>query len=95
MGGIESKNRSCGNYEVDGEGTENSDQLRCTLSNREPTATVIAVAALAVGLVVCGVIFLGSRGKKTMKAPGRSYRIFRDDFKHDPASYFRGLRKSG
>ncbi|KAF5751045.1 hypothetical protein HS088_TW02G00055 [Tripterygium wilfordii] len=30
--------------------------------------------------------------KKTMKAPGRDYRIYRDDFEEDPATYFRNLR---
>lgn len=30
--------------------------------------------------------------KKTMKAPGKNVRIFRDDFAGDPKSYFRKLR---
>ena len=34
-----------------------------------------------------------SSGRKTMKAPGRDYRIFRADFESDPGSYFRNLRK--
>ncbi|KAE8657400.1 Nop14, putative isoform 1 [Hibiscus syriacus] len=65
-------------------------------------ANVAVGAALAVGLVVGGFKLLGSssdektvKDKKTMKAPGRNYRIVRDDFEHDPASYFRDLRKSG
>ncbi|TKY53736.1 CBL-interacting serine/threonine-protein kinase 7 [Spatholobus suberectus] len=33
------------------------------------------------------------KGGKTMKAPGRDYRIFRSDFECDPADYFRNLRK--
>ncbi|KAL4384219.1 hypothetical protein GQ457_15G004530 [Hibiscus cannabinus] len=94
MGDNVSKNRR--RHDGDDDGTENGEQPSSTLFVREPTAAdVAAAAALAVGLVVCGVIFLGSRGKKTMKAPGRSYRIFRDDFEHDPSSYFRDLRRSG
>ena len=30
---------------------------------------------------------------KTMKAPGRDYRIRRADFERDPKSYFKDLRK--
>ncbi|TKY53735.1 hypothetical protein E2542_SST25277 [Spatholobus suberectus] len=30
---------------------------------------------------------------KTMKAPGRDYRILRNDFERNPADYFRNLRK--
>ncbi|KAK8657534.1 hypothetical protein V6N13_035765 [Hibiscus sabdariffa] len=67
MGDNVSKNRR--RHDGDDEGTENGEQPSSTLFVREPTAADVAVAALAVGLVVCGVIFLGSRGKKTMKAP--------------------------
>ncbi|WVY99018.1 hypothetical protein V8G54_031169 [Vigna mungo] len=32
------------------------------------------------------------RRGRTMKAPGRNYRIFRDDFERNPRDYFRNLR---
>lgn len=61
---------------------------------------VKAVAAVAVGvIVVWGIIkiFAGDSESRTdrkiMKAPGRNYYIYRDDFEDDPASYFRDLRK--
>lgn len=38
-------------------------------------------------------IFGGGKGGKTMKAPGRNYRMFRKDFELNPANYFRNLRK--
>ncbi|KAF5752002.1 hypothetical protein HS088_TW02G01021 [Tripterygium wilfordii] len=52
---------------------------------------VVAVAGLVVLGAALVALFAGSDGK-TMKAPGRNYRIYRDDFERDPAGYFRGLR---
>lgn len=36
-----------------------------------------------------------SNKKKTMKAPGKDFRIYRDDFEHDPSTYFRDYRNHG
>lgn len=56
----------------------------------------MAVAGLAVLLLcILASIFGGGKKKKTMKAPGRNYRINRNNFEGDPSSYFRGLRKRG
>ncbi|RDY12373.1 hypothetical protein CR513_02854, partial [Mucuna pruriens] len=66
----------------------------------------VAVAAIAavIGLLCickvtcrcCKVIFRCCRGRgKTMKAPGRDYRIYRNDFERDPANYFRTNRQGG
>ncbi|WOH07954.1 hypothetical protein DCAR_0727389 [Daucus carota subsp. sativus] len=33
------------------------------------------------------------RSERTMKAPGRDYRMPRSEFEENPGSYFRGLRK--
>nr|GLL34128.1 hypothetical protein B456_008G175600 [Ipomoea trifida] len=52
---------------------------------------VVAVVGLVIWAAV--EIFGGSKSdRRTMKAPGRDYRIFRDDFERDPGSYFRNLR---
>ncbi|KAI9105072.1 hypothetical protein K1719_022788 [Acacia pycnantha] len=56
---------------------------------------VAGVAVLVVVGIVGGLLGLfgsDSKSRKTMKAPGRDFRIFRDDFQDDPAGYFRGLR---
>ncbi|OMO93528.1 hypothetical protein CCACVL1_06444 [Corchorus capsularis] len=77
------------------DGTENGDLECCTGSTE--MATGLAVAAGAVILVCCVAGLLSgseaSSSRKTMKAPGRNYRIFRDDFEDDPAGYFRRLRE--
>ncbi|OIW20049.1 hypothetical protein TanjilG_31978 [Lupinus angustifolius] len=59
------------------------------------TASMVGLGVAAVAVAVVGAFFLfGSDSKrKSMKAPGRNYRIFRDDFERDPGSYFRDLRK--
>ena len=64
--------------------------------NKAATIAKCAVAVLGVAVAICGLIS-GSSGsktdRKTMKAPARNHRIFRDDFERDPAAYFRNLRK--
>lgn len=73
---------------------EKEDQVVETLK------VVGTVAAVAVGVVLVGwglsqlVDGSGEKGKKKkmMKAPGRDFLIFRDDFEHDPSGYFRSLR---
>ncbi|KAG2706911.1 hypothetical protein I3760_05G123900 [Carya illinoinensis] len=55
-------------------------------------------AMVAAGLIFCGLTALLSgsgttSNRKTMKAPGRDARIFRDVFENNPAAYFRDLRK--
>uniref|UniRef100_A0A7N2RD08 Uncharacterized protein n=1 Tax=Quercus lobata TaxID=97700 RepID=A0A7N2RD08_QUELO len=64
--------------------------------NKAATIAKCAVAVLGVAITICGLLS-GSSGsktnRKTMKAPARNHRIFRDDFERDPAAYFRNLRK--
>ncbi|KAL3501531.1 hypothetical protein ACH5RR_035980 [Cinchona calisaya] len=74
-----------------------SSSSKITTKENEDNAKAIAVAA-GIGLVAyCAYKLFGGSGssnkRKKMKAPGRDYSIFRDDFEHDPASYFRDLRK--
>lgn len=79
------------------EGDENGVEL----CDHEVDLTNVAIAAGAVaGLALLAWGFSGivsaassSEQRRTMKAPGRDYRIFRDDFEHDPSSYFKSLRK--
>ncbi|TKY53734.1 hypothetical protein E2542_SST25276 [Spatholobus suberectus] len=53
-----------------------------------------AIGLGAAAIVVVRLLFRGSgKGGKTMKAPGRNFRILRNDFERNPAKYFRGLRK--
>ncbi|KAI6676924.1 hypothetical protein NL676_037720 [Syzygium grande] len=81
MGGSESKSR-----EENGEDEE--------LSGAAMAAGAIAgLAILAMGVVSLMGDSSKSGGRRTMKAPGRDMRIFRDDFEKDSASYFRNLRK--
>ncbi|KAK9276489.1 hypothetical protein L1049_006023 [Liquidambar formosana] len=60
------------------------------------TSSIVKVVGAVAGLaaVACSLanIFSGS-DEKTMKAPGRDYRMPRKDFERDPAKYFRELRK--
>ncbi|KAK7393694.1 hypothetical protein VNO78_22257 [Psophocarpus tetragonolobus] len=42
---------------------------------------------------VIRMIFGSGKGGKTMKAPGRDYRMLRKDFETNPKGYFRNLRK--
>ncbi|XP_048136972.1 uncharacterized protein LOC125315605 isoform X6 [Rhodamnia argentea] len=89
MGGSESKGR-----EENGETKESSD-----------TALAKGVVILALGMGVVSLMGDSSKSseektmedplkeEKTMKAPGRSRRIARDDFERDPAAYFSGLRR--
>ncbi|KAK7279236.1 hypothetical protein RJT34_24282 [Clitoria ternatea] len=61
----------------------------------------VGVGAGAIGVAVVGAVIIGLLWKalstgsegKTMKAPGRDYRMSRDDFEHNPAKYFRDLHK--
>ncbi|KAL3731583.1 hypothetical protein ACJRO7_028464 [Eucalyptus globulus] len=53
----------------------------------------LVILALGVGVVSLMGDSSGSSGRRTMKAPGRDTRIFRDDFEKNTASYFRNLRK--
>ncbi|XVF85773.1 hypothetical protein PTKIN_Ptkin17bG0144300 [Pterospermum kingtungense] len=105
MGSNESTSRS--RRRKNGDENENDDHsLMSTLisgseGEKVPAGSVLAVLALA--LVVLAVVFIvgvvvlassseDSSERKTMKAPGRNYRIYRDDFEDDPSSYFRALR---
>ncbi|GMI99854.1 hypothetical protein HRI_003654700 [Hibiscus trionum] len=82
-------------------GNESKNQRRDDGDDGPEKAAAAAAAAAALvvgGLVALGVSVLASASgastsKKTMKAPGRNDRIFRDDFERDPATYFRDLRK--
>ncbi|OMO72083.1 hypothetical protein COLO4_27839 [Corchorus olitorius] len=77
------------------DGTENDGDLEICTSGTEMTAAGLAVAgAIIVACCVAGLLSgsEASSSRKTMKAPGRNYRIFRDDFEDDPADYFRRLR---
>ena len=98
MGGNESTSKRCNNAD----GTENDDHsLKTEISGYEMAKAGLAAA----GVVVAGVVLLASvvgdlassseDSRKTMKAPGRNDRIFRDDFEKDPKTYFRDLRKGG
>lgn len=79
------------------EGAENGVEL----CDHEVDLTNVAIAAGAVaGLALLAwgfsaIVSAASSSEqwRTMKAPGRDYRIFRDDFEHDPSSYFKSLRK--
>ncbi|KAJ7953942.1 Regulator of nonsense transcripts 3B like [Quillaja saponaria] len=90
MGSSESTQNS--SNRENGNGKENAENR----FGKESAGASIG-AAVAISLVG-GVIYLLSgsgseKSRKTMKAPGRDYRIFRDDFEDDPAAYFRDLRK--
>lgn len=73
---------------------EKEDQVVETLK----VVSTVAAVAVGVALVGWGLSQLvdgleeKSNKKKKMKAPGRDFRIFRDDFEHDPSGYFRSLR---
>ncbi|KAB2053172.1 hypothetical protein ERO13_A12G159750v2 [Gossypium hirsutum] len=69
--------------------------MGCNESNSSWKTVADVAVAIAAGLLALGGmgLFSSSSNKKTMKAPGRNYRIFRDDFERDPSSYFRNLRK--
>ena len=88
------------------ESTENSGHVENSTETmteeREEKAKeivkAVAVVAAGVGLVAWGICkILGaaetSSNRKMMKAPGRDYYIFRDEFERDPASHFRSLRE--
>jgi len=63
--------------------------------NNAATIAKCAVAVLGVAITIFGLLSCssGSKNRKTMKAPARNHRIFRDDFERGPAAYFRNLRK--
>ncbi|KAL3731588.1 hypothetical protein ACJRO7_028469 [Eucalyptus globulus] len=81
MGGSESKGR-----EENGKGEESSGAATAA-------GAIAGLAILAVGVASLMGDSSRSSGRRTMKAPGRDMRIFRDDFEKDTASYFRNLRK--
>ncbi|XP_048136958.1 uncharacterized protein LOC125315605 isoform X3 [Rhodamnia argentea] len=97
MGGSESKGR-----EENGETKESSDTA---LAKGAIAGVAIGVVILALGMGVVSLMGDSSKSseektmedplkeEKTMKAPGRSRRIARDDFERDPAAYFSGLRR--
>ncbi|KDP41338.1 hypothetical protein JCGZ_15745 [Jatropha curcas] len=55
--------------------------------------SAVAVIA-AIAYVIARIVSQASSGssRKTMKAPGKDFRIPREDFDKDPAAYFRSLR---
>lgn len=75
--------------------------MGCSESTQNKNGLIGAVAkkAAAIGAIAAGGLrFLGlmslpTSNRKTMKAPGRNARIFRDVFENNPAAYFRDLRK--
>ncbi|OAY50137.1 hypothetical protein MANES_05G111400v8 [Manihot esculenta] len=94
MGSCESSQRS--NSRKNGTSGNRSEDVDTETAD----VSLETIGAVAVVVVACSVVALFSslRGsntdeRKTMKAPGRNYRIFRDDFEDDPAGYFRSLRK--
>lgn len=98
MGCNESTNRRRNNGD-ENENDDRSDLMTDFLGSEKATAD-LALAGLAAVVIIAGVAVLASSSgdlskMKTMKAPGRNYRIFRDDFEDDPSSYFRDLRKRG
>ncbi|KAL3583329.1 hypothetical protein D5086_014390 [Populus alba] len=54
--------------------------------------TIVAVVVIGLLLRSCYRCLTKKNGK-TMKAPGRNFRIPRKDFDDNPSAYFRGLRK--
>lgn len=62
--------------------------------NNSCKAAVSVVGAIAIiGGLLVSLLSDSEKSRKTMKAPGRNTRIFRDEFERDPSSYFRDLRK--
>ncbi|KAJ6856006.1 hypothetical protein NC651_040578 [Populus alba x Populus x berolinensis] len=58
---------------------------------KENVLTMVAVVVIVLlFLSCCGCL---AKSVKTMKAPGRSYRIPRSNFEANPSAYFRDLRK--
>ncbi|KAJ7953939.1 Regulator of nonsense transcripts 3B like [Quillaja saponaria] len=96
MGSSESTQNS--SKHENGGGTENAKNK---LGKGRAEAAIGAGAAVAAALVGGAIYFLSGSGsgceknRKTMKAPGRGDRIYRDEFEDDPATYFRNLRKIG
>ncbi|CAI9096418.1 OLC1v1032565C1 [Oldenlandia corymbosa var. corymbosa] len=72
---------------------ETSNELK---EKEEGIGAGFAVAAIA-SIALLGWLLGGSESgnsrRKTMKAPGQEYSIFRDDFEKDPASWFRDHRR--
>ncbi|KAK9266767.1 hypothetical protein L1049_012655 [Liquidambar formosana] len=88
MAGCESKESS--RHQSGSDGAENA-------KNDAPDMATVFGAVVGIAVAVCGIACMasgsGSINKKTMKAPGRNYCIYREDFQRDPAGYFRDLRK--
>ena len=76
-------------------GSSESRERSRSEDDKNNNGAEIAIAAVVAVASIVSLIASGSAGpeRKTMKAPGRNYRIFRDDFEKSPASYFRNLRK--
>ncbi|KAJ9187364.1 hypothetical protein P3X46_002827 [Hevea brasiliensis] len=56
----------------------------------------IAVGVAAVAWSIASIVSdsgSAAPNRKTMKAPGRDYKMYRDDFEKDHAGYFRSLRE--
>ncbi|KAG5532709.1 hypothetical protein RHGRI_027118 [Rhododendron griersonianum] len=75
-----------------GSSREDSAQNRERGDQAVGTAVAAVGAAAAAALVGWYVSGSGSQ-EKTMKAPGRDYRMPRKDFEKSPADYFRDLHK--
>ncbi|KAK9928342.1 hypothetical protein M0R45_025485 [Rubus argutus] len=73
--------------------TENGRALSTGEKAAVAAGAIAGLAAVAWGAeLVSGATSTSGEQRKTMKHPGRDERIFRDDFKRDPASHFRSLR---
>ncbi|KAK9928329.1 hypothetical protein M0R45_025472 [Rubus argutus] len=74
--------------------TENGGALSTGEKAAVAAGAVAGLAAVAWGVaeLVSGATSTSGEQRKTMKAPGKDERIYRDDFERDPASHFRSLR---
>lgn len=79
---------------------QNGEQLSAAATDSpeeviQKLALVAGVALLGWGLnkLIDGDSNERANNKKMMKAPGRDYYIYRDDFERDPTGYFRNLRR--
>ncbi|XP_048136946.1 uncharacterized protein LOC125315605 isoform X1 [Rhodamnia argentea] len=106
MGGSESKGREeNGETKESSDTALAKESIATTLAKGAIAGVAIGVVILALGMGVVSLMGDSSKSseektmedplkeEKTMKAPGRSRRIARDDFERDPAAYFSGLRR--
>ncbi|CAM8876610.1 unnamed protein product [Rhodiola kirilowii] len=100
---LEEVNPSLGNplFRMSGSGNHNNKQQlqqhedEIELPSLDVVAGIVVIVA-GIGLAACflGSLFsTGNQSRKTMKAPGRDFRIFRDDFEANPSKYFRDLHE--